>query len=129
MSSNYPPGVSGNEPQITGEWPVDPHFPWQTCYAGIGKTDRYAVCHMGSEELVLVYDDEASVGGMDQEAAEALAHELNTLTAKPYCCVDERGICLICGDVLTLHDDVYQFLKPHKKADGSYYWLASTSLD
>lgn len=21
--SNYPPGVSGNEPQITGEWPCD----------------------------------------------------------------------------------------------------------
>jgi ribosomal protein S27AE len=21
MSSNYPPGVSGNEPQLTGEWP------------------------------------------------------------------------------------------------------------
>lgn len=21
MSGNYPPGVSGNEPQITGEWP------------------------------------------------------------------------------------------------------------
>jgi hypothetical protein len=23
MSSNYPPGVSGNEPQITGEWPCE----------------------------------------------------------------------------------------------------------
>lgn len=29
MSSNYPPGVTGNEPQISGEWPCycdrDPH--------------------------------------------------------------------------------------------------------
>lgn len=23
MSSNYPPGVTGNEPQITGIWPID----------------------------------------------------------------------------------------------------------
>ncbi len=23
MASNYPPGVSGNEPQITGEWPIE----------------------------------------------------------------------------------------------------------
>lgn len=29
MLSNYPPGVSGNEPQITGDWPVDPRAPWE----------------------------------------------------------------------------------------------------
>ncbi len=23
MSSNYPPGVTGNEPELTGEWPCD----------------------------------------------------------------------------------------------------------
>src|ERR1700760_2143179 len=23
MSSNYPPGVTGNEPEITGEWPCE----------------------------------------------------------------------------------------------------------
>lgn len=23
MSGNYPPGVTGNEPQITGEWPCE----------------------------------------------------------------------------------------------------------
>lgn len=24
----FPPGVSGLEPQITGEWPIDPQAPW-----------------------------------------------------------------------------------------------------
>lgn len=28
MASNYPPGVSGTEWQITGEWDVDPRAPW-----------------------------------------------------------------------------------------------------
>lgn len=28
MASNYPPGVTGLEPQITGEWDVDPRAPW-----------------------------------------------------------------------------------------------------
>lgn len=23
MSGNYPPGVTGNEPQLTGEWPCE----------------------------------------------------------------------------------------------------------
>jgi hypothetical protein len=29
-ASNYPPGVSGNEPQITGVSPVDPDAPFET---------------------------------------------------------------------------------------------------
>ena len=118
----------GCEPQITGEWPQDPHAPWQVCYAGIGKTDLYAVQYMGSEELVLLYDDEASKEGMDKEAAQDLAERLNEISAKKYCCVDESGLCSICGDVMAMHDDVYEFLKPVKREDGTYYWLASTSL-
>jgi hypothetical protein len=127
--SNYPPGVSGNEPEITGQWPADPHNPWQVTYAGVGQTERFAVQHMGSEELVLLYDDLASEGGMDRDAAEELARQLNELTAKPYCCVNERGTCLICGDYSAHSDSDYPFLKPVKKANGTYYWLASTSLD
>jgi hypothetical protein len=32
--SNYPPGVSGNEPQITGEWPCE------ECYGERGEQDE-----------------------------------------------------------------------------------------
>jgi hypothetical protein len=90
----YPPGVTGNEPQITGEWLVDIHEPF---WAGINEFDtagEYAVYFGNSEEHF--FDNFNTI-----EDAQSFANALNQRWGIRSCDINKHGQCRICGDVIT----------------------------
>lgn len=96
---DYPPGVTGSEPQITGEWPVDPHAPFDVVCDGVGTPDPKWSVVFGNEEDPL--------GGLEfdtQDEARKWADDLNRIWPQRSC--DKRQIgdgrmwqCTVCGDV------------------------------
>jgi hypothetical protein len=84
--SNYPPGVSGNEPQITGVWPVDWHSPW---YAAWDTDGRHFLEDTRREDGYLV-------PMKDRQAANRVARERNAMI--PSQCRFSRGTCTICWE-------------------------------
>lgn len=104
---NYPPGVTGSEPQITGEWPVDPHAPFDVVCDGVGTPDPKWSVVFGNEEDPL--------GGLEfdtQDEARKWADDLNQVWPLREC--RQRGLfqtselsyvrdvrqCSICFDVI-----------------------------
>ena len=91
--SNYPPGVTGNEPEITGEWPVDIHEPFwaeENCFDTVGA---YAVFFGNSEEHFF--------DGFDNfEEADSFAKELNRRWGIRSCTTNKIGQCIVCGDIV-----------------------------
>lgn len=102
MSSNLPPGVTGNEPQITGDIVFDPHAPFWA--APDVESGEWAV-YWGDSE------DHFWTGYFEPDAIK-LAKELNA----NYSLKDEQrspkdGHCLVCGDY---HGDPEE-LYPHER--------------
>jgi hypothetical protein len=91
MSGNYPPGVTGNEPQITGEWPVDPHEPYWAGEACYNDAIGYAVFYGNSE-------DEWFDGFSTVEEAEDFAKMLNKHWGLRKHDLTEHEWCRVCGD-------------------------------
>ena len=75
MPSNYPPGVTGNEPQITGEWSADE------------LNDQLAEAKRSIEDTVndilATFDDQGALGKVDDrridEAKDKLLDVLDDL--------------------------------------------------
>lgn len=61
----YPPGVTGNEPQITGVWP--PHAVADYCH------QQAANARQVLEDLEGLLDDQGALGVVEAEVADALA--------------------------------------------------------
>lgn len=115
----YPPGVTGLEPAITGEWPVDLHNPYE---AG-DKADS-------EHELWPVWDarDEDLPPGSEHPSeaeAEAVARQMNKEIPACRDQVDERDCCVICGEpdwgkleAERLEDERIIDLQSRRPADG-----------
>ena len=91
--SNYPPGVTGNEPQITGEWPVDIHEPFWAGTNDFDTSGAYAVYFGNSEDHF--FDSFDTI-----EEAEAFASSLNNHWGIRSCDANDIGQCRICGDIV-----------------------------
>lgn len=95
MMSNYPPGVSGNEPQITGEWPVDPHQPYFADETPleelIGEIKGFGI-FKGDDDLVSTHPS--------FEEAGKVAFILNDAIPNCHFRITDKGRsgCLVCGE-------------------------------
>lgn len=93
MASNYPPGVTGNEPHLTGEVDFNPHMPFW-----IGDHPEYAkvwvVYYRDGEGLW--FTDPTGKGWQAQEA-QKFAEMLNAAFPESEC-EFENHTCRICGD-------------------------------
>ena len=90
MASNYPPGVTGSEPAITGELPFDPHQPFE---AGPGIEDE------GKFSIAWGNDEDHFWEGFETMAeAEKLAALLNSSYSLRDEQADPYGRCKVCGD-------------------------------
>jgi hypothetical protein len=100
MSGYYPPGVSGLEPQITGEWPVDPHAPFNALGDGVGEPDPKWIVVFGNEEDAL-----GNLHFDTQAEAERWADQLNSVWPRRACEMKQRNgykQCPTCGDISDL---------------------------
>lgn len=72
---NYPPGVTGREPQITGEWPADALID--------AITDTIKKVRDEVEELTGLLDDQGALSAREDnaitDAVEALVDELRSV--------------------------------------------------
>lgn len=91
MASNYPPGVSGSEPQITGEWPIDVHAPYWAGEACYNDAEGYAVFYGDGE-------GDFFDGFATMHEAENFAKMLNEHWGIRRCDINEQKWCTICGD-------------------------------
>lgn len=92
MANNYPPGVTGNEPHLTGEIEYDPHAPF---FVGDDpETDGQFAVHFGPNWEEHFFD-----GFHTEKTAQFLADLLNRRWSlrEPY--PDDNGICRVCGDL------------------------------
>lgn len=94
MPNGYPPGVTGNEPQITGEIEVDPHAPF---WVGEDPEDesQFAVFYGAEEDLWWG-------AWVTKDGADAFAAQLNSRWSLKEPNPDKNGQCRICGDY---HDE------------------------
>ena len=98
MSSSYPPGVTGNEPAITGRIEYDPHAPFW-----VGRDEDGG----GPHRWVIYYADDETPwfgagetrGWTNRQHAQDFADKLN---ARWYLRFEDRGhhgFCRVCGDL------------------------------
>lgn len=93
---NYPPGVTGAEPQITGEWPVDPHAPFSVLSPSVGDPAPEWIVVLGNEE-----DPVGSLVFTTEAEAERFAADLNRIWPNRACQPSGRfQQCRICGDIV-----------------------------
>jgi len=97
---DYPPGVTGNEPQITGEYPTDPHTPYSYFEAAEGGWQVWIGDEEGGEPVGKPYNFETFA---------AVAVEKLNETA-PACKPEQKDgytACPICGEIfeVDLPDD------------------------
>ena len=90
--SSYPPGVSGNEPEITGEWKIDSHNPFEADF------DCFTIGGLKGWWLLDWRFDDYSYNTLmkDEETAKRIAKERNALI--PNECQYKNGVCVICGE-------------------------------
>lgn len=93
MSSNYPPGVTGNEPEITGEFEWDRHTPF---WVSEGEhAGRFAVYFGDGEGMFFT----ANNGGWTNEKhAQDFADKLNERYGLRHEDAADDGHCRVCGD-------------------------------
>lgn len=92
MASNYPPGVSGNEPEITGNFDFDPHAPFWVGDA-LEDDDGSFCIYWGADE------DHYFDGFRDEGKAQVMADALNARYSLRNEVADKHGVCRICGDL------------------------------
>lgn len=93
--SYYPPGVTGSEPQITGEWPVDPHAPFSATEDN--ELEGKWTVYYGDPEK----DHGVAIGPFELEAmAVEKADILNQSYRYRKCDPDQFGQCRVCGDIV-----------------------------
>jgi hypothetical protein len=116
MTSNYPPGVSGNESHLTGEYHADPHAPfdWQE-WEGDDPQAIFWVHYQADEDPMF--------GPFKTEAeAVKLAESLNNQFTYKNCDIEGTtrlepdpdmgegqptlGQCRICGDLIPVPEKV-----------------------
>lgn len=105
MASNYPPGVSGAEPHLTGIMPVDYHRPFEAfdyriedIYSPEDGEPRYGYpihdVRDGDPEQTVPVSAHPTF-----KEAEAVAHLRNRETPGCHFLVEDKGRrgCLVCG--------------------------------
>ena len=112
MTGNYPPGVTGNEPHITGEVEWNHHAPF---WVGDGEySGRFAVYFGDGEGIFFA----ANFGGWTNEKhAQDFADRLNERYGLRTECADENGLCRVCGDY---HGEPPGSEEPEYDPDGGY---------
>lgn len=88
--SNLPPGVSANDPHITGEYPVDPHAPFDAV-RDVEKEGKWMVLFGGHEE-------DYYWNNLSESAAKGLASLLNNHWSLRDEQRNKIGQCRVCGD-------------------------------
>lgn len=112
---NYPPGVTGNEPEITGEWPVDPHAPFTVVEdpwaINLGKDPENGRTVYETRWSVVFGNEEGDLFEFKTEReANACADGLNKTWPLKQCVKSGIGDdvhgwqCRICGDVFFPQD-------------------------
>jgi hypothetical protein len=97
MASNYPPGVTGNEPEITGEIEFDPHAPFW-----VGDD-----CEFGWSVFYRDEDDPMFTARSRKEA-ELFAEACNSGYVFRHEIRGVGGVCRVCGDLHGSFMDNYE---------------------
>lgn len=83
--SNYPPGVSGNEPEITGEWPC------VACYGEGGDADEDGVHSCAHCRGTGIEPEEFDVAYVESLADATDRDVLEAVVDAVRCCVFDRA--------------------------------------
>jgi hypothetical protein len=98
MPNGYPPGVTGNEPHITGEVEFYPHQPF---WVGDDPDEdgKWAVYFEDGEGI---YFTGPGTGWRTADHAQSFADRLNARYGFRECLPDHKrpGWCRICGDLI-----------------------------
>ncbi len=97
MGSSYPPGVTGNEPAITGEIEFDPHAPFWAGELNPGTDEGWGVFFRNEEDPMFIPPGRGQLWGKTE--AMFFAGRANAR----YALRDEQprssdGLCLVCHD-------------------------------
>jgi hypothetical protein len=94
VSSNFPPGVTGSEPHLSGQIEHDPHAPFHVeGHPEDGKL--WAVYFADDEDL---YFTGSGNGWTDQRHAQRFADRLNAAYAFRDPDSSKGGLCRVCND-------------------------------
>lgn len=96
MSSNYPPGVTGNEPAITGEIEYDAHAPFWVS-DDPEHDGRFVVFFADSEDPFFTGRDDG--GWTEKQHAQNFADRLNARYGLRFEDRGQHGFCRVCGDL------------------------------